>query len=484
MAQDEGAPSDQAARLLRTGFAAVLSNPEAIAHLVDAGYFFGDLEEDDGFTSRYLRDLGYADQDMRSGAYRDNIHPEDQDTYLALWRRVDEGWENELHCDYRLKDQRGNWRWIRTHAVVLSRRANGRIAKVFGTDRDISPEKRAEEYLREQFRETQRRYEVAESLRRTSTLVVSDLELSSSLAAALEQMKAILDFQRCDVYARDSEGVIRPVFRDEQRQCSLPDPAPFLKWIASSVYPIIEDDVGGEFSARSWMGVPLRDANELVGAVFLWHQEPGFFRGGDLYPVMAFAESLTVAVANNQRYRRTVTELETDELTGVFSRGRLEHDIPTLWAQYCTSHHDNTLALVDVDHFQHINDTYGHEAGDTVLRRVASLIRTSVAEDDIVIRYGGDEFVVLLPNRSVDAASRLLEHFRSACEHLDICDYAGSVSVSIGATSCGPQTSDRPNLRAVLAQASRALSQAKQQGGNRIKTAPVETDPSGTTATD
>src|SRR6056297_3295160 len=159
----------------------LLTDERARKALLEAGFFFGDLENDAGTTSMLLEQLGYEDAELRDGRYQRRIHPEDRPTYLALWNRVNEGWEDRLYCEYRLSDAAGEWHWIETDAVVVDRRADGSIGTIVGTDREISSRKKAEELLQTQLHEVEHRYEMAERLRETSTLVSAGPKLIENL---------------------------------------------------------------------------------------------------------------------------------------------------------------------------------------------------------------------------------------------------------------------------------------------------------------
>ncbi len=445
--------------------AALLRDPRLLRRLFGTKFFYSDLVENHGITSTTLRQLGFSDEEMRDGTYHERIHPEDLPTYLALWQRVRAGWEDELYCEYRLCDKEGRWHWIETHAHVVERRPDGTMATIFGVDREISSRKHAEEYLHRRYQETERRYEVAESLRQTSTLLSADLELTDNLVLGLRQLSSIVEFEHCEVFAFEQGELRKLLIHPYQEGIELPVEEPIVEELKETYYPVIHDDVGEQFSFRSLLAVPLRERNAGLGGVFLWHPEPGFYRGQDLYPVLAFADILAVAIRNNQRYRRTVAELEADALTGFLTRRSFDRDAPALWQEYQDLYPENAVAMVDIDHFKRINDGYGHPVGDLVIRTIAELFSLNLRKGDILGRYGGEEFVALLPNTPAAAARQIMERIRSACEGRDMCEFAGNVTVSIGITA----SSARRPLEEMIAEADQALYRAKHNGRNRVE---------------
>lgn len=152
-------------------------------------------------------------------------------------------------------------------------------------------------------------------------------------------------------------------------------------------------------------------------------------------------------------------EAKTDALTGLNNRRALEivqEDLERRGITYC-------FLFMDLDHFKSINDTYGHPKGDEVLRFVAEVLRTTAREEDLCVRYGGEEFVVLLPNAKLLSAVRFAERVRKAVERgatpLDV-----PVTVSIGLAAAAP----REDAAAVVRRADEALYRAKTKGRNRI----------------
>jgi diguanylate cyclase (GGDEF)-like protein len=125
------------------------------------------------------------------------------------------------------------------------------------------------------------------------------------------------------------------------------------------------------------------------------------------------------------------------------------------------------FAMVDVDNFKNFNDSYGHPAGDVLLREVAIAISSAVRSNDVVYRYGGEEFCVLLPGASPDEARYIAERIRYAVQARPLVDEAGApvpqVTVSVG-VSCRTDL----NTEALVADADAALYAAKQQGRNRV----------------
>ncbi len=157
-----------------------------------------------------------------------------------------------------------------------------------------------------------------------------------------------------------------------------------------------------------------------------------------------------------------------DALTQVQNRLSMDEDLRNLWSRVMRYGHRYSLAMCDVDRFKEYNDAFGHQKGDDVLQRIAQTIRDALREGDGHYRYGGEEFVVVLPEQSLPQAAAAMERVRAAVEGLAIPTGRGTVvTVSLGVAEL-----DRSNDRGVaewLGRADAALYRAKAKGRNRVE---------------
>jgi diguanylate cyclase (GGDEF)-like protein len=182
-------------------------------------------------------------------------------------------------------------------------------------------------------------------------------------------------------------------------------------------------------------------------------------------------EALVALSMRAQQQIQQIRDLSRhDRLTSVYNRSYLEEELPRQFEAACRSGQPLSVLFIDIDHFKKVNDTYGHEAGDTVLVFVASIIRTVVRASDIIARYGGEEFVCLMPDTDAKNAAAGGERLRATIESRSQIvkdDTEIRISISVG---CATYSREHPfdDPKHLLRKADRCLYLAKERGRNRL----------------
>ena len=208
----------------------------------------------------------------------------------------------------------------------------------------------------------------------------------------------------------------------------------------------------------------------LGSATFIEFLTLRFLAGfaAQLAPVLLVAY-ITTMFSADIRYGLQHAKLlsETDDLTGLFNTRGFAIAANRLFGQATRYGRPASVLMVDSDNLKHINDTHGHEAGSRLLRQIANAVQSELRASDVPARYGGDEFIVLLPETPPKGALDVAERIRNAIASRPLAingqNVAATVSVGI---ACYPE--DGRTLDALAARADRALYQAKQEGRNRV----------------
>jgi len=158
---------------------------------------------------------------------------------------------------------------------------------------------------------------------------------------------------------------------------------------------------------------------------------------------------------------------DTDELTGIYNMRAFSSMLQRAFRQSVRYGHALSVVMIDSDNLKQINDTYGHESGNRLLQHLVRCIREQLRGSDVMARFGGDEFIVLLPETSNKGALEMAERIRKAIEvsRFDVRSGDTNITVSLGIAS---YPEDGGNLDVILDKADKAMYRAKQRGRNRV----------------
>lgn len=214
------------------------------------------------------------------------------------------------------------------------------------------------------------------------------------------------------------------------------------------------------------LAVPVTTAANAQGVIVLW-RAGGPFSPADAASVAALAPSVALALTNADRLGDAQQLALVDQLTQLGNRRRLDHDLHDALESARVGDIAVAFAMIDVDHFKAFNDQNGHTVGDDALRIVANTLAANVRDTDIVYRYGGEEFCVLLPGATPEDARYVAHRVRHAVEAQHVpgeeTQPTGRLTVSVGVSHLGTSAPT-----ALKRHADEALYRAKASGRNRV----------------
>lgn len=211
--------------------------------------------------------------------------------------------------------------------------------------------------------------------------------------------------------------------------------------------------------------VPLIFDGKLVGGICLYNKEKFDYTEFKFYKTMI--GELLILLKMRYLYSGTEYLSVTDGLTGLYNRRHFESNIEREFMRVRRYPADLSLAMLDIDHFKRINDTYGHQFGDYVLKEIATILSDSFRKTDMVCRYGGEELAVILTETSLENSLIPLERLREKIEQ-NVFSYNGqqaNVTISIGASYNFDGIKSQCEL---IETADKALYKAKQNGRNKV----------------
>jgi diguanylate cyclase (GGDEF)-like protein len=252
----------------------------------------------------------------------------------------------------------------------------------------------------------------------------------------------------------------------------------FLGLAMSNVTVLPRDDLTGKEKfplyvegiasrAGSAIIVPMIVGGDAIGALAVEYEAPRGFAERDLERLKVLALFVGPAFRNAMEYGEVKQLSLTDTLTGLPNRRNTERVLTSIIAVGERTGSPFAVAVADVDHFKRVNDRYGHDAGDLALRTVARVIRDTIRPGDHAGRWGGEEFLIVLPAASLEDAARAVERVRRSVEAAEF-EWEGrplSVTISAGVTAY-PELIR--NAAAAVASADAALYKAKRGGRNTV----------------
>jgi diguanylate cyclase (GGDEF)-like protein len=219
------------------------------------------------------------------------------------------------------------------------------------------------------------------------------------------------------------------------------------------------------FGLRHTLVAPLTSDRGQIGALLISKRTAGPWPASASRLLVGAAVEASAALSRAYSHRQAAVQASTDGLTGLPNR-RYFDEVCALLARRRRADDTIGVLMIDIDRFKVLNDRYGHQAGDEVLREVARAIVSAVREDDVPARYGGEEFAVLLKNPTPGMAVEVGERVREAVARLDLSSWRiPSISVSVGAAVA--EDPDEP-IADVIEAADQALVRAKKRGRDQV----------------
>ena len=235
--------------------------------------------------------------------------------------------------------------------------------------------------------------------------------------------------------------------------------------VSQSKYFLKTVDHKTHFKTKSIICVPLINRNKTIGVIQALNKKDGQdFSEEDLKLFTAFAHQVSVAIDNARLYNMAFY----DALTKVFMRRYFEAWLKQEFARVKRYRTDLSVIMFDIDHFKKINDTYGHQAGDYVLRELSETVKSSIREADIFARYGGEEFVVCLPETTLEKAKVSAERIRQAVEKKSFVFEGKKIPVTVSLGLASFRQTPEETEEQFMKDADQALYASKEGGRNRV----------------
>ena len=412
--------------------------------------------------------IGKTQQEIIGKSIREVLSP-----FQKLIQKIEEktGFYLEI-CDSRF-DQR-------TYDAkgILIKTGDEQVQGQFIAMRDITAKKRSEEMERKQ-------HQFNEAMRNIAMTLTSTLNLDEVLDRILDSVSVVIPCTMINIMLVDEQHIAHVARFKGYLTAELiqlvttvafdVDNIPNLHLMENTGQPFIVPDIlkvdywqVTHSELRAYLGAPIQLKGRLFGFINLDHNHPDYFTEDDAANLKVFADLAAIAIENAHLFAKMNEMAEMDELTKISNRRHFFALADKEVRRSIRYGNRAVLVMMDIDCFKEINDTWGHQVGDTVLEKVAEIFRTSIREMDIAGRYGGDEFCILLPNAGEDDAVHFVERMTHQINKIKIpgVRLAKKISISCGVAALTPADASLDDL---LRKADLALYAAKLNGRDRIE---------------
>jgi diguanylate cyclase (GGDEF)-like protein len=227
------------------------------------------------------------------------------------------------------------------------------------------------------------------------------------------------------------------------------------------VYPFKAADT------RTFLGIPIIPEKEVLGVLAVTSQEPDAISSFQVHLMTTIADQAAMYIINAQLHKQVEKLAVTDGLTDLYNHKHFQEKLNEEFQRMKRIPQKFSLMLIDIDHFKKINDTYGHPAGDMVLKNLAITLKKTLRGIDIIARYGGEEFAAVLMGSERSGAKKMAERLRTTVmnSHFLADEHKLSITLSIGISTYPDDSETKDEL---ISKADQALYFAKENGRNQV----------------
>jgi diguanylate cyclase (GGDEF)-like protein len=229
--------------------------------------------------------------------------------------------------------------------------------------------------------------------------------------------------------------------------------------------PFGEQEVLSGGGIKAYAGLPLIANNKVVGVLYANDNQPRAYAEDDLQFLKTLANRASNAIYRVQQFSQIQEQAITDHVTGIHNRRQLFNLGELEFKRARRFNRPLSAIMLDIDHFKDVNDTYGHAKGDQVLKSLAQFLKIHLRDFDILGRYGGEEFVIVLPGADLPNACNVAYRLRKGVQERPMINGSVSITISLGVAQL---SNEIPDFQSLMNKADMAMYDAKRAGRNRV----------------
>jgi diguanylate cyclase (GGDEF)-like protein/PAS domain S-box-containing protein len=445
----------------------------------------------------FTKMMGYSADEVRGKNPRilkSNLVP--QEVYSDLWKTILDGnvWQGEL-----INRRKDGTIITEEQTIAPVRDSSGRIIHFIAIKQDITERKHVEETL-------SKRSDQIATLNRVMRSLSSTLDLARVLDMILHEIQQVIPYDSASVWLckddrleiiaahgfSNDEAMIGISFdlsaKNNPNTRVIQTQLPLIEQDVSTTYGTFSNALQDKYPSRGWMGVPMIIGERVVGMLSFDKNVPNFYTQEQSQFALAFAAQAAIAIENARLYTAAQKELQEkieaegkllqlqkeleeqairDSLTGLYNRRFLDETLTRELSRAERDKYSVSVVMLDLDHFKMFNDTYGHDVGDMMLKQLGKLLSSQVRAGDIACRFGGEEFVVVMPKASLSVARQRANDWRMKFES-QILIHEGEVLSATLSAGVAVYPLHGTSSDEIIRKADQAMYAAKAAGRNMV----------------
>jgi diguanylate cyclase (GGDEF)-like protein/PAS domain S-box-containing protein len=453
-----------------------------------------------GLTPAFTKMTGYSVDEVigkNPRIQKSGLVP--QEVFSNLWKTILSGnvWHGEL-----INRRKDGSITIEEQTIAPVRDSSGQIIHFITIKQDITERKHVEEAL-------SKRSDQIATLNRVMRALSSTLDLSKVLDMILHEIQQVIPYDRASVWLckdnsmeiiaahgfPNSEVPIGKSFKlsakDNPNTEVIRTRMPLIEADASSTYNLYRNETQPSYKNRGWMGVPMIIGDRVIGMLAFDKNIPNFYTQEQSQFALAFAAQAAIAIENARLFsdaqKELIEKIEAEEkllklqreleeqairdsLTGLYNRRFLDETLNRELSRAERDKYSVSIVMLDLDHFKMFNDTYGHDVGDMMLKQLGKLLTSQVRAGDIACRYGGEEFVIVMPKASLLVARQRANDWRMKFES-QVIIHEGEVLNATLSAGVAVYPMHGTSSEEIIRKADQAMYAAKAAGRNMVNTA-------------
>lgn len=390
------------------------------------GLWDWDLKTDKVFFSKRWKEmLGFKENEIESNLeeWKNRVHPEDLEQVYKDIKNHIEGESNTYKNEHRVKCKDGSYKWVLDRGMIVSRDDKGNALRIVGSHSDISKRKEIQLKMEEYINIINK------------NVVSSSTDLNGNIIRVSEAFCLISGYTKDELI-----GYSHNIVKDDET----PESVYQDLWNTITSGDIWEGEIKNKNKNGTsyWLNIKISPIKDDLGNITSY-----------------------TAIHQDITDKKNIEKLSiTDKLTQLFNRQKLD-DIFSM--KLATARRYNTsfsIIMLDIDHFKNVNDTWGHQAGDEILKEFAKILKNNIRETDVAGRWGGEEFLILSTDTDLTGAIELAQKLRKTISSFNF-SFSERKTASFGVASYHIGDDEK----AILIRADKALYRAKQKGRNKVE---------------